>query len=52
MSGGMSELPDIFESWFRRRGWSVHAHQIALLQRTDAPATLLIAPTGGGKTLA
>lgn len=52
MSGGMSNLPDIFENWFHRRGWAVHPHQTALLERASAAATLLIAPTGGGKTLA
>ncbi len=52
MSGGMSELPDTFESWFQRRGWTVHPHQTALLERASAAAILLIAPTGGGKTLA
>ena len=30
----------------------MHPHQAALLARDDDPATLLIAPTGGGKTLA
>ena len=30
----------------------MHPHQSAMLERADAPATLLIAPTGGGKTLA
>ena len=30
----------------------MHPHQAAMLERADAPALLLIAPTGGGKTLA
>ena len=38
--------------WFAARGWQLHPHQRAMLARADAPATLLIAPTGGGKTLA
>ena len=38
--------------WFASRGWQLHPHQRAMLARADAPATLLIAPTGGGKTLA
>jgi Lhr-like helicases len=43
-------LPDGFRDWFAARGWAPHPHQLALLEaRTD---TLLIAPTGGGKTLA
>src|SRR5690606_14713040 len=38
--------------WFATRGWQVHPHQQALLDRADAPSLLLVAPTGGGKTLA
>ena len=45
-------LPEPFAGWFARRGWEPHAHQRALLARAGDPATLLIAPTGGGKTLA
>ncbi len=48
----MTALPPQFEYWFSRRGWSVHPHQIAMLERADVPALMLIAPTGGGKTLA
>ena len=48
----MSSLPDSFSNWFTERGWSVHPHQQAMLDRAGAPALLLIAPTGGGKTLA
>ncbi|MEM6896041.1 MAG: DEAD/DEAH box helicase, partial [Pseudomonadota bacterium] len=46
------ELPAKIEDWFARKGWAPHPHQRAMLARGDAPATLLIAPTGGGKTLA
>ncbi len=45
-------LPEPFAGWFARRGWTPHPHQLELLARAQAPATLLIAPTGGGKTLA
>ena len=46
-------LPETFAAWFARRGWRPHAHQLALLARARAgQSTLLIAPTGGGKTLA
>ena len=45
-------LPEPFAGWFARRGWEPHPHQLALLARAADPATLLIAPTGGGKTLA
>ncbi|MGV1015347.1 MAG: DEAD/DEAH box helicase, partial [Methyloceanibacter sp.] len=46
-------LPEPFAGWFRARGWSPHAHQLALLEAAEnGRDTLLIAPTGGGKTLA
>jgi len=35
-----------------KAGWSLHPHQIQMLERAHAPCQLLIAPTGGGKTLA
>ncbi|WP_299557381.1 ligase-associated DNA damage response DEXH box helicase [uncultured Sulfitobacter sp.] len=47
----MADLPDTFRTWFAAKGWSIHPHQQAMLERADAPALLLIAPTGGGKTL-
>jgi ATP-dependent helicase Lhr and Lhr-like helicase len=48
-----ARLPDIFERWFAARGWQPRAHQLELLSRVKAGrSTLLIAPTGGGKTLA
>ncbi len=47
------ELPDIFARWFARRGWQPRAHQLDLLEKAKAGrSALLIAPTGGGKTLA
>ncbi|MFW8637060.1 ligase-associated DNA damage response DEXH box helicase [Cribrihabitans pelagius] len=48
----MSRLPDAIQSWFTSRGWSIHPHQQEMLARAGDPATLLIAPTGGGKTMA
>ncbi len=46
-------LPDQFSRWFAERGWAPHAHQLDLLAAAGAgEPTLLIAPTGGGKTLA
>jgi ATP-dependent Lhr-like helicase len=46
-------LPDLFARWFASRGWAPRAHQLDLLARAQAGrSTLLIAPTGGGKTLA
>jgi len=46
-------LPERFRAWFHARGWQPHGHQLAMLAaaRTGQSA-LLIAPTGGGKTLA
>ncbi len=47
------QLPDIFARWFVRRGWQPRAHQLELLAKAQAGrAVLLVAPTGGGKTLA
>ncbi|UXX82469.1 ligase-associated DNA damage response DEXH box helicase [Roseovarius pelagicus] len=48
----MSALPPAFLDWFSARGWDIHPHQRTMLERSDASALLLIAPTGGGKTLA
>ncbi|KFI30658.1 DNA ligase-associated DEXH box helicase [Haematobacter massiliensis] len=48
----MSILPPLFHEWFSARGWSVHPHQQAMLDHAAEPALLLVAPTGGGKTLA
>jgi ATP-dependent helicase Lhr and Lhr-like helicase len=47
----MNALPPKFNQWFASKGWSIHPHQQQMLDRADAPALLLIAPTGGGKTL-
>jgi len=42
-----------FEAWFASRGWQPRAHQLALTAAALAgQSALLIAPTGGGKTLA
>jgi len=48
----MCALPSKFADWFDARGWSAHPHQLDLIERAEQPAQLLIAPTGGGKTLA
>ena len=49
----MTSLPAPFDAWFAARGWQPHAHQLELigLDRQGRSA-LLVAPTGGGKTLA
>lgn len=45
-------LPAQIEDWFSARGWSVHPHQRDMLELAGEPCQLLIAPTGGGKTMA
>lgn len=48
-----SPLPAAFSTWFASRGWSARPHQLALLEEARAGrSTLLVAPTGAGKTLA
>ena len=46
-------MPGAIASWFARRGWKPRPHQVALLDAArNRRSTLLIAPTGAGKTLA
>ena len=46
-------LPERFAAWFARQGWVPRPHQLAMLDAARAgESALLIAPTGGGKTLA
>ncbi len=46
-------LPQPFTRWFAEKGWRPRVHQLELLARAEAgESTLLIAPTGAGKTLA
>jgi len=46
-------LPPLFHEWFASRGWEPRPHQLELVQQLAAGnSTLLIAPTGAGKTLA
>ncbi|MBN9243130.1 MAG: ligase-associated DNA damage response DEXH box helicase [Mesorhizobium sp.] len=48
-----AHLPEPFVRWFATKGWAPRAHQLELLARSQAGcSTLLIAPTGAGKTLA
>ena len=48
-----SKLPARFATWFASRGWSARPHQLAVLEAVAAGSdVLLVAPTGGGKTLA
>jgi len=46
-------LPQRFADWFESRGWRIRAHQSALIEHAAREeSVLLVAPTGGGKTLA
>jgi len=46
-------LPERFAAWFARQGWTPRPHQLAMCDAAQAgESVLLIAPTGGGKTLA
>src|SRR6478735_4478383 len=46
-------VPEAFANWFATRGWTPRRHQLAMLEAASAgESVLLIAPTGGGKTLA
>ncbi|EIE49460.1 DEAD-box ATP dependent DNA helicase [Citreicella sp. 357] len=48
----MTVLPAPLDDWFLARGWQMHPHQRDMLARAGSGCLLLIAPTGGGKTLA
>jgi ATP-dependent Lhr-like helicase len=51
--GGAYALPEPFAGWFKSRGWSPRPHQLELAEMgARGESALLIAPTGGGKTLA
>ena len=46
-------LPPLFADWFARRGWAPRRHQLEMIAAAEAGShALLVAPTGGGKTLA
>ena len=52
-SGESVELPPAFRDWFKGRGWTPRPHQLKLLSNArSGRSTLLLAPTGAGKTLA
>jgi len=46
-------LPELFATWFASQSWAPRPHQLAMLDAArGGESVLLIAPTGGGKTLA
>ncbi len=46
-------LPPHFADWFSAKGWQPRGHQLALIEKhRQGKSSLLIAPTGAGKTLA
>lgn len=46
-------LPPLFADWFASRGWAPRRHQLEMVAAGEAGRhALLVAPTGGGKTLA
>lgn len=52
MTVSAPSLPPVIEHWFASRGWQVRAHQAEMIEAAYAGEdALLIAPTGGGKTL-
>lgn len=45
-------LPSRFSRWFAARGWQARPHQLEMIEAAQVGEdALLIAPTGGGKTL-
>ncbi|PZO06557.1 MAG: DNA ligase-associated DEXH box helicase [Alphaproteobacteria bacterium] len=49
----MTALPPLFADWFASRGWFPRRHQLEMIAAAEAGThALLVAPTGGGKTLA
>ncbi|MFN6924557.1 MAG: ligase-associated DNA damage response DEXH box helicase [Tabrizicola sp.] len=48
----MPTLPPALSDWFAAQGWTLHSHQLQMVEQAHEASTLLIAPTGGGKTLA
>ena len=46
-------MPARFQKWFKAQGWQPRPHQLEMVQcAASGHAALLVAPTGGGKTLA
>lgn len=53
MQGSEVDLPPLFADWFAGRGWALRDHQREVLSAAQqGQSALVVAPTGGGKTLA
>jgi len=51
-SSRKAAVPDYVEAWFAAKGWALHSYQRKMIGAfARRQSTLLIAPTGGGKTL-
>jgi len=47
-----ADIPAVFEAWFTAQGWDIRSYQRDMVRAYQSREdTLLIAPTGGGKTL-
>ncbi|PLW75146.1 ligase-associated DNA damage response DEXH box helicase [Cohaesibacter celericrescens] len=52
MPNSAADLPPVFANWLKARRWRLRPHQAAMLSAGQLSLpTLLIAPTGAGKTL-
>ena len=52
LTSGPPPLPPRLEAWFASRGWKARRHQLEMVEKgLKGRHALLIAPTGGGKTL-
>ncbi len=46
-------LPEYLQQWFRSKSWTIHPYQQTMFEHfKQKNSVLLVAPTGGGKTLA
>ncbi len=51
-SNAKAAVPDYVERWFAGKGWALRPYQRQMIQAfATRQSTLLVAPTGGGKTL-
>ncbi|VAW16052.1 ATP-dependent, 3'-5' DNA helicase with strand annealing activity, partial [hydrothermal vent metagenome] len=49
----MSQLPPQINNWFKKRNWKLREHQRDVIKAYNSGySTLLVAPTGAGKTMA